>query len=182
LEPYGYVEKELWFHSVASAVAAEYINRYAKTTISGISFTAALLHDLGKLLIVNKFSDKEVFNILKLVRDENISWAEAEKKVFGFNHADIGAKIADMWNLPDSIIRAILNHHNDDYDFDPVIDCVRVSNVVARVIGHGVGFEGMGVCIDSNIAERLKISREHFEQICAETAQKFNEVIAMYDI
>ncbi|MGD9200705.1 MAG: HDOD domain-containing protein [Chitinispirillia bacterium] len=182
LKQYGYLEKELWFHSIASAIAAEYLNSYAKTSIGGISFTAALLHDLGKLLIVNKFSDKDVFKILKLLRNEDIAWAAAEKKVFGFSHADIGAEIADMWGLPDVIIRAILNHHNDDYGFDPIIDCVRVSNVVARVIGYGVGFEGMGVCIDSNIAERLKISREQFEQICAETAQKFMEVIAMYDM
>ena len=71
--------------------------------------------------------------------------------------------------------------NNFDADISPVTDCVRVANVVARAIGRGIGYEGMGVSVDSNIAERLKLSRENFGQLCAEAAFKVKGVLAIYE-
>lgn len=181
LAQYGYSEDDLWRHSVASAIAAENLNRYAKINISGLSFTAALLHDIGKLLMIRGFPENEMRKIWDIMKDNHVSWADAEKELFGFTHAEVGAYMAQLWKLPEHIERAIRYHNTVDTDFDLVTDSVRVANVVARAIGQGIGFEGMSVAVDSNISERLVLSRENFEMLCADTAEKLEGVLAMYE-
>lgn len=178
---YGYIEDDLWRHSVASALAAEHLNKYVPVQISGVSYTAALLHDLGKLLIIRYFPEAEIQRIIIYMKENNTSWAEAEKNIFNFTHAEVGAHVASLWKMPEPIVQAILNHNNVTTDYDPITDSVRVANVVARAIGQGLGYEGMGVDIDSEIAERLTLSRENYELLCAETAQKLEEVLVMYE-
>ncbi len=178
---YGYNEDDLWRHSVASAIAAENLSRYAKVDISGVSFTAALLHDIGKLLMVRVFPENTMQKILDCMEDRQVSWAMAEKEIFGYSHADVGAYIAKLWELPDNIEKAIRYHNTVNGDIDSVTDSVRVANVVARTIGQGVGLEGMSISIDSDITERLVLSREGIEKLCADTALKLEEVLAMYE-
>ncbi len=149
LTHYGYDEDELWRHSVASALAAEVMNRFITANISGIAFTAALLHDIGKLVMARVFPEEAMRNVWQTMQQEQVAWAAAEQKVFGFSHADVGAHIAKIWNLPEPIASAIRNHHSIDTDLSPVTDSVRVANIVARAIGQGVGYEGMGVAVDS---------------------------------
>lgn len=181
LDQYGYSENDLWRHSVASALAAENMNRYVKVNVSGISFTAALLHDIGKLLMVQVFAEDEMQKVWNTMKERQVSWAEAEKELFGFTHGDVGAHVAKLWNLPEQIEQAIRNHNNYNNDLSPVTDSVRVANVVARVIGEGIGHEGMSITIDSDIAGRLVLTREKFEMLCSDTAHKLEEVLAMYE-
>ncbi len=181
LVQYGYSEDDLWRHSVASAIAAENLSRYVKVSISGISFTAALLHDIGKLIMVRVFPVEEMKKTWHIMDEKQVPWAVAEKEVFGFTHADVGAHIVQLWKLPDAIENAIRNHHAVDTDFDSVTDSVRIANMVARAIGQGIGYEGMSVAMDSGITDRLKLSREDFESLCVDTAQKLEDVLKMYE-
>lgn len=181
LEQYGYGENELWYHSVASAVAAECLNKYINIKIPGIAFTAALLHDIGKLVMVQVFPEENMKRIWGIMSEKQVSCICAEKELFGFTHADIGAHMADFWKLPEDIVRAIKNHNIINKDFNPVTDSVRLSNIVARAIGKGVGYEGMSMDVDSDITGRLGLEREKYELLCAETLLKFEDVISEYE-
>ncbi len=181
LSQYGYSEDDLWRHSVASAIAAENLNRYAQVSISGVSFTAALLHDIGKLIMVRVFPEEEMKKTWHIMEEKQVPWALAEKEVFGFTHADVGAHIAQLWKLPDTIEKAIRNHHTVDTDGDPVTDSVRIANMVARTIGQGIGYEGMSVAMDNDLADRMELSRDDVETLCADTAQKLEYVLAIYE-
>ncbi len=181
LEQYGYCEDDLWHHSIASAIAAENLVKYVNVKIETISFTAALLHDIGKLLMIQVLPEEKIKEIMHLITKDHISWAAAEKKLFSFTHADIGAEIAKTWKLPEQIERAIRYHNRLNTVTDPITDCVRVSNIVARAIGKGIGNEGMSVVVDSDVADRLGLSQDNFELLCAITAQKFEDVLAMYE-
>ncbi len=181
LVQYGYDENDLWHHSVASAIAAENMGKYVKVKIESISFTAALLHDIGKLLMIQVLPEGSLQKIWRIINEKKISWADAEKDLFGFTHADIGAEIVKVWKLPEQIEKAIRNHNLLNTDKDPMTDCVRVANVVARAIGKGIGCEGMSVRVDSDITDRLGLSREKYELLCAVTAQKFEDVLTIYE-
>ena len=50
LANYGIAEGELWKHAVTSAVAAQLIAR-DKGDDEDLAFTAALLHDIGKIIL-----------------------------------------------------------------------------------------------------------------------------------
>ncbi|MBN1759975.1 MAG: HDOD domain-containing protein [Chitinispirillaceae bacterium] len=178
---YGFQGDELWRHSVAAAVVAESLGSYTGTQIAGISFTASLLHDIGKLVIGRCIGDEELRSVLAAVNSERKEAFETvEKQLLGYSHAQIGAQICATWNLPERIVIAIRNHHLVDEADDPVTDCVRLSNLTAKLIGEGIGHEGMALVIDTTCARRFGFSKESFEAFCANASYRFNEVIATY--
>jgi putative nucleotidyltransferase with HDIG domain len=181
LPHYGYSEDDLWRHSVASAVAAESLNKIIKTSVSGVAYTAALLHDIGKLVMIRNFPEAEMQQVFLSMQSDKISWAEAEKNIFGFTHGDVGARVAQAWKLPEAIEGAIRFHNDPNNGFDPVTDSVRVANITARVLGQGIGLEGMGIEIDAQLYGRLGITDEGFDKLCLDAALRFHEVLAMYE-
>ncbi|MGB7569633.1 MAG: HDOD domain-containing protein [Chitinivibrionales bacterium] len=183
LPAYGYTEDELWRHSVAAATAAELLNASATIHISGISFTAALLHDIGKLIIGRVAPQADMESLWAMVSSAAAGCPveTAEKKVLGFSHADIGAQVAGAWQLPEAIVAAIANHHAVDGTADPVADSVKIANIVAHSIGEGLGNEGMSMAIDDTVVDRLGLTRDAFENLCARTACKYRDVMKMFD-
>jgi putative nucleotidyltransferase with HDIG domain len=178
---YGFLGDELWRHSVAAAVVAESLGSFTGTQIAGLSFTAALLHDLGKLVIGKFIGGKELHRMLSAVKnEENGAFETAEKQLLGYSHAQIGAQICSVWNLPERIVAAIRDHHRAEDADDPVADCVRLSNLTAKIIGEGIGHEGMAFVVDTSCARRFGFCKESYEAFCANAKCRFNEVIDLY--
>jgi putative nucleotidyltransferase with HDIG domain len=184
LASYGYSEKDLWRHSVAAAVAAEQLGAFTKSKTTGLSFTAALLHDIGKLILSRCAPADDMTRIFRKVFDEPMKFTceQAERDVLGFSHADVGADIASSWQLPPLIVEAVRNHHSLSVANEPVTDAVRIANIVARCIGEGIGNEGMSCAVDTNLAQRVGISREQFEAICAHSSRRLGLVISQFEM
>ena len=179
---YGFQGDDLWRHSVAAAVVAESLGTFTGTQIAGISFTAALLHDIGKLVIGRLIGGDELRSLLAKVDCEgNEAFETSEKRLLGYSHAQIGAQICSAWNLPERIVTAIRDHHRTDEVTDPVVDCVRLSNLTAKLIGEGIGHEGMAFVVDTSCARRFGFCKETFEAFCADVKYRFNEVIDKYE-
>lgn len=183
LVAFGYSEKDLWRHSVASALAAEQLASITSGRIAGLSFTAALLHDIGKLIIGRMSASDNMDSVFWHMSNDNqkTTFEQRERSVYGISHPDIGAEIAASWKLPEAIVQAIRHHHSYEHTDEPVTDSVRVSNLVARTIGVGIGDEGMCLSIDQGLATRTGISREQFELLCARTSSRFDAVLLMYE-
>jgi putative nucleotidyltransferase with HDIG domain len=183
LSSYGYSEKDLWRHSVAAAVAAEQLGTLTKSKSAGLSFTAALLHDIGKLILCRCAPEQDMRGIFRLVFDDplKLTCEQAEKRALGFSHADVGAEVASSWQLPTDIVEAVRNHHSPGAAGEPVTDAVRVANIVARTIGEGIGNEGMSLAVDSGLAQRVGLSRDQFETVCAHSCRRLETVLSMFD-
>ncbi len=81
------------------------------------AFIYGLLHDIGKV-ILKEFLPDELEKSLKLSRSLGVPWHVAERRVIGADHAEIGARLAEKWKLPETIVSAISGHH----DLDSCID------------------------------------------------------------
>lgn len=75
------------------------------------AFTAGLLHDLGKIAL-NNSAREQYTKVITRVYNDGIGFVEAERAEFGFDHAELGACVADKWRLPPILISAIRNHHD----------------------------------------------------------------------
>lgn len=181
LPAYGYSENELWRHSIAAAVAAENLNSFAKVKIDGLSFTSALLHDVGKLILARIAPREDMERIWQKVVEQQCPCAAAEREILGFSHAEIGAEVITAWKLPDSIVVAVRDHHAVRCTGDILTEATIFANTVARSIGEGIGFEGMGFAVDGLIGVHLGLTKENFERICAETAFRAREIMNMYE-
>nr|WP_320016880.1 HDOD domain-containing protein [uncultured Desulfobacter sp.] len=73
-------------------------------------FTACVLHDIGKLFLIQNFL--ELYRRVMLLAGEmQMPVYAAEEDIFGLNHGVVGGIIAKKWNLPDSLVQAISFHH-----------------------------------------------------------------------
>ncbi len=103
----------LWEHSravaeLAGAIATE---ERADDRVVRAAALSGLLHDIGRLMLASQLSGpyKEVLGI---IRTEGVSVAEAEQRVIGTSHAEVGAYLLGLWGLPDALVEAVAWHHN----------------------------------------------------------------------
>lgn len=166
-EGYALGEHELWCHSVAAAMAAERLGKYAEVAIPGSAFTAALLHDIGKLILNRHIGDGTAQEIRRLIVEEKILYLEAERRVLGIDHAEVGGAVARHWKFPEILVSAIEHHHDPDVEPGVILDAVHIANAVAKLIGVGLGTEEMYMKASADAAKRLKLTTTGLESLCA---------------
>ena len=104
----------LWEHSVAAGIAAQQIcEKVRRPDAHDLSFTGGLLHDVGKT-VLSRHAKEAQRDVGALVEKKDICYVEAEREVLGFDHAALGAKIADTWNFPPMLVQAIGLHHRPE--------------------------------------------------------------------
>jgi putative nucleotidyltransferase with HDIG domain len=102
--------KEFWYHSIAVAVTSKQLGERTHLELPDDCFVAGLLHDMGKVIVAQYFTG-QFSQILRLIRNEQVSFYEAEKRLLPATHAEIGGYLAQKWQLPDSLTHAIRYHH-----------------------------------------------------------------------
>lgn len=169
---YDLSENDLWLHASATSLAVKAIvQESGNSKIPQISNIAGLIHDIGKLIMV-RFLKADVSVILDECKEKDISFVEAEKELWGYDHAEVGAVMAKKWNFPEPIILAIEEHHQvSPQKPSLIVDVVILGNIVAKSIGVGLGAEGMNLRTDlAGCRERIGLTLEKFERVCAQTA------------
>ena len=125
----------LWRHSVVTAVAAAALAKHLKET-EAVAFTAGLLHDIGKLVLVS-VEHSRYADIISQTGTFGSTPAEAEHSTFGASHAHVGARLLSRWGLPDDITAATLHHHDAPELAEPygrLAAMVNLANCLAQQI------------------------------------------------
>ena len=99
-----------WEHSFLCAISARIIAVDFGSSGNDL-FVAGLIHDIGKLAIYMWFPD-EFSDIIEMAGDLNPGACDAEKKVLGLAHDEIGMAILDRWLFPENLISAVGFHHH----------------------------------------------------------------------
>jgi HD-like signal output (HDOD) protein/ActR/RegA family two-component response regulator len=105
----------LWLHLMKCSDLARTIMRRERAEFAETedAFTAAMLHDMGKLMLADSLPD-EFARALALAAEEKISPTEAEQAVFGATHAGLAAYLFGLWGLPAAIVEAVAFHHTPE--------------------------------------------------------------------
>lgn len=166
---------ELWRHSIAVSIAAEDLVRELKLPEMPEIFTAALLHDLGKIVLGGYV--KEELQAIDGKISEDTSFVQAERMVLGTDHAEIGAMILTSWSFPSEIVEAVRWHHTpDEYEKKTIlIDVVHLANVLCLMIGIGVGREGLLYVPSPEVTRRLGLKTTHLEVVASRTLEWVND-------
>jgi putative nucleotidyltransferase with HDIG domain len=123
------------------------------------AFSAALLHDVGKVLIAVNMP--EVFAaVTEEAEERKLGRWLVEQEMLGFDHADLGAQVLKGWDMPEQIVTAVREHHQPGEDtvktFNPLI-LVHLSN--CKVMGIEPHAECFGrYCVAKMVWERLSHS------------------------
>jgi putative nucleotidyltransferase with HDIG domain len=121
---------KLWRHSLIAAFNAKFVAESANVD-GNLLFTAGLLHDLGKVILAQEQVPAAAG--LFLGPSDAASLAE-ERKIFGCNHAEVGAGLLEEWKLPPQTIAAVRYSHEPEQaqGFERIAACVALGNLVAH--------------------------------------------------
>ncbi|HDS15371.1 MAG TPA: HDOD domain-containing protein [Proteobacteria bacterium] len=166
-EGYTVFADELWRHALATAVMAKVLREHLRIKIDeNMLFTAALLHDVGKV-VLSSFVIEKYRAIEKLVENRNCSFQEAEKMVLGFDHAEIGGRIAEKWDFPEAIVAAIAFHHEPErapLEFRLLVEIVALANNLTVMVGYGTGVDGLACRGHGLLLQRFKLDEKDLEK------------------
>ncbi len=178
-EGYGFGAGELWRHSVATAIISKLLIEKINLKEDSILFTSALLHDIGKI-VLNKYVGKDMVNMIELAIKEKLSLVEAERAVFGIDHAELGGIVAENWKFPSMLSNAIKNHHESPEKFIPnIVAWVRLSNLVYHVyLANSVYSHHREIIsnIKQSILFQFKLKKEDIDQVMTEIPEELKKV------
>ncbi|MBF0204896.1 MAG: HDOD domain-containing protein [Desulfamplus sp.] len=100
----------LWKHSMETALISRYLCQNLPELKNMGAFTAGLLHDLGKVYLIENFSQFYTL-VIEKAESYDILTSAIEQELLGMDHGAIGRIIGDNWNLPNSLVQAIGFHH-----------------------------------------------------------------------
>lgn len=180
-QAYNLEPGSLWHHSHATALLASIICKYAKTDESPI-YTAALLHDIGKV-ILNRPLQIAISNHRTGNSKKFHSLIELENFLLDTDHAKVGMALLKEWGLPDNITIPVGYHHRQDCDEARRLSTkiVYLANFLVESIGiRSVTPENyvfdVQEFIDQNQAlPEVPNFQENMESIIDEFFFKFNE-------
>jgi HD-like signal output (HDOD) protein len=107
----GYPRPSFRAHSVHCGRAATLLARVHGVELHGEEFVAGLIHNFGQLVILRAYRAEveKHLNDLRGPGDHEI--LEAEIRLFGVGHPEVGAWAADEWRLPPTTVAAVALHH-----------------------------------------------------------------------
>jgi putative nucleotidyltransferase with HDIG domain len=105
----GFNDKAFWRHSIATAACARVLARRVRFN-QDYAFTAGLLHDIGRLVLVTRFPE-HYQAVLAERRRVDGELLDAERAVMGLDHVAAGVALAEHWNFSDTMRHAIEWHH-----------------------------------------------------------------------
>lgn len=129
-----YRRSQLWRHLVATALCARLVAIRSRAADFEDAFLAGLLHDLGIIL-----ADQHVhahFRLLMSRLRPGTRLTDAEQQIFGWDHTQLGERLAQEWRFPANVRAAMRHHHNSmaySGEGEEVVRCVEAANVITTL-------------------------------------------------
>jgi HD-like signal output (HDOD) protein len=102
-------------HSSAVAILSDCLAQRVAVSYAEGGFVAALLHDVGRLLIALSLPDEHQA-IAQMHWTTGRAVYDCELEILGFSHPELSAEALAFWNLPEPIRVAVLYHHHPEAD------------------------------------------------------------------
>jgi HD-like signal output (HDOD) protein len=163
---------ELWEHSVKVASLARQIacSEDQERQIVEQSFTAGLLHDVGKAVLLAEMPH-EYRQILNHPDCNSESLVAIETELLGCSHAQVGAYLMSIWGLPAPLVHAVALHHQPMDDAQTLFSSLAAVHCADAIVAQNESsslnrdieldmayIERMGLC------ERVSAWRNLFEE------------------
>jgi len=161
-------------------VSAETCVRFCKASVSPASYTAALLHDIGKLVMA-RFLDEDIQELLRQARDDGgLDPLQAEARVLQVHHGELGGLIVQHWKLPENIVKAITYHHNPEQGEDLICDAVHLADAVSKQVDAALDDKKVEPELDSEAAKRLGFDTKKFDDLCTASRTAFEKISGLF--
>ena len=171
----GFDSRAFWRHSVATAVCCRVLAMHLHLN-QDYAFTAGLLHDIGRLVLVSRFPHQYAA-VISARAAADCTLLEAERTILGLDHVDVGLALAAHWKFSETIQKAIAGHHAPEtFGHASIASIVHVANSIVQALDLG-GVEDDLVAPVSQVAwDGLGMQEHEYFRIFRETEMQFDAV------
>lgn len=148
----------LWNHSVQVSAIARRIGLSMRVG-SGVlkeALTAALLHDLGKVVLAHALPTECAAALTRAEVDRIPLW-QSEKPVLGNSHAEVGGCLLRLWGFPAGLVDSVTAHHAPHRLGDGVVKSVVLVHI-ADAVAHASDPRGLATFLDTAYIESLGLN------------------------
>ncbi len=124
--------EDFWQHSVKTAILARLLCRHSPVDEEAESlFTAGLLHAIGRLIIAQQLPQQAIA-IQQATETEDVDLYQAEQKILGFTHCEVGEAFILKWGLP-KILADIARYYHTPELAEEYVPEIRLVNLASQL-------------------------------------------------
>lgn len=185
------IRSAIWANAVATGIAARILS--ATTAIpEGEAFLAGLLHDVGKLILLQRMP-KEYEDLINKSYNSTKSCQDMELERFDLSHVEVGKWLAEKWNFPEAIRLAISKHHENWPSEEKkrgkgtnISMLIKASDALSHSLrlGHPTNLTSLGSINQqeiSHIAKQLDQSLESINSFSNQIKVQFENEFSLYN-
>jgi putative nucleotidyltransferase with HDIG domain len=168
----GFNRQAFWIHSLGCAIFSTIIAGEISYPQPDDALSAGLLHDIGKV-ITDRYFQTEMEEVQKLVLTQPLLFHEAEQKVMGIDHTQLGEWLLTTWNIPANICNAVRYHHHPYTKRegpgaqDLIVDIVHMADVLCHEARIGDSGNRSAVALHAEHEKRIAIGPDRLADIIA---------------
>jgi HD-like signal output (HDOD) protein len=158
----------LWRHAVTTNQMLMHLyRRILGRRIPDICSMAGLLHDIGKVVLINNFTDRYLKAAAAIQNKKDLFYYYEKMEFTDVSHQEIGAYLLNWWELPQILVESVLYHH------DPLDERVTDKELLS-LLNIAEIYSWNGICggeywsVDPQVLEYIGISKEDCDQITGE--------------
>ena len=180
LKGYEFGSGELWLHSVATGFCSRILVERKNPELVSDAYMGGLLHDAGKIILDQYVLErKDAFK--DFMKDETKTVLDAEKRILGFDHAEIASDICTKWNIPENVTLAIRYHHYPSHsDENELAYIVHTADYLARLSGLGYEDDDLMRELEEGALEFLGFKQEDFSDITFQVLEYVQKLDSAY--
>ena len=155
------IRVHVWHHSLLTAIVSQNICK----EIGGgnqceEAFMAGLLHDVGKILLFSHFAE-EYTDTVNYSLKNNCASFEAEQKLLGIDHLEVGRQAVKEWKLPENFVSYMGVNLEQPIVIQPE-NTVQLSLMAANSLikGAGIGASMMETSVRKNKLMTIGLSEK----------------------
>ncbi len=178
----SYRRRGLWRHLVAVGVCARLVAMRQRMPAFEDAFVAGLLHDIG-IVLEDQYAH-EHFRAAIYDLDDCKTLVEAERRRLGFDHSQLGAKVAEQWRFSERVTAAIGYHHNSAAYRGKeivIVRCVEVADLICTLKGYSSVGRNL-VSISQPTLSALSLTREHLLVLAQDLDEELVKNAALFNL
>jgi len=171
----GFDHRTFWRHSIATAACAKVLARRMRLN-QDFAFTAGLLHDIGRLVLVTSYPERYGAVLARRAREDR-QLLDVERELLGVDHVMAGTALAQHWQFSDTMLHAIAYHHEPEAPGAGFLaTIVHVANAIVHALDLARDDNELVPPVSMVAWTALGLSQEAYLHVFRETEMQFEEM------
>jgi diguanylate cyclase (GGDEF)-like protein len=173
-----------WRRSLYTATAARILSQNVRTARREEAFLGGLLQDVGVVAMSQALGDQYAA-LVQQVGSDHASLRGLEQKALGLDHSEVGAALAEAWNLPPLLVAPIRYHESPGAAGEDILPLVRTVSLGNRVAEIFLSEEGRGGALGTyhtQVGEWFDSPRDQADSMLMEIHQQTDEMGRLFDL